>query len=142
MNTQNRRKSVTLGFLAGVGYFVVGVGLGELANWIGPVRGQFAVRLSAWVVSAAIFAFHIAYEHFRLRMKWMAVALHVALAAGFGAFLLAAAATVHALRVGSTAPIGLYLLALVLWPLIAGLPALVAGLVLAKILAVVWPRAA
>ena len=54
-----------------------------------------------------------------------------------GAFLLAAAATVHAATSASHAPYWLFLLALVLWPIITALPAflvaLVAGAVLARL---------
>lgn len=140
MNIQDRRKSFTAGFLAGVSYFVIGVGLGELANWMAPARGQFAVRLSAWVASAVVFAAHIGYEYFRLRNPSLGIALRVALAAAFGAFLLAAAATVHALRVGSTAPFWLYLLALVLWPLMTAVPAFVVGFLVLRVLQFVSPR--
>lgn len=125
--------------LGGV-YFIVGVVFGELAKWAGSEQGQHRWRLTAWVVSAFVFAAHIAHEHFRLRSRAPVLALHVALAAALGAFLLAAAATLHAMRLSSHAPYWLYLLALVLWPLMTGVPAFVAGFVGAKVLALVSPR--
>jgi len=125
--------------LGGV-YFIVGVVFGELAKWAGSEQGQFRWRLAAWGVSAAVYAAHIAYEHFRLRNRATALALHVALAAALGAFLLAAAATLHAMRLSSHAPYWLYLLALVLWPLMTGVPAFVVAFVGAKVLALVSPR--
>jgi hypothetical protein len=125
--------------LGGV-YFVVGVVFGELAKWAGSEQGQFRWRLAAWVVSAAVYGAHIAYEHFRLRSRAAALAFHVALAAALGAFLLAAAATLHAMRLASSAPYWLYLLALVLWPLMTGVPAFVVAFVGAKVLALASPR--
>lgn len=125
--------------LGGV-YFIVGVAFGELAKWAGSEQGQHRWRLTAWVVSAFVFAAHIAHEHFRLRSRATVLALHAALAAALGAFLLAAAATLHAMRLSSHAPYWLYLLALVLWPLMTGVPAFVVGFVGAKVLALVSPR--
>lgn len=119
--------------LGGV-YFVVGVVFGELAKWAGSEQGQFRWRLTAWVVSAFVFGAHIAHEHFRLRTRAIVLALRVALAAALGAFLLAAAATLHAMRLTSSAPYWLYLLALVLWPLMTGVPAFIAAFVGAKVL--------
>ena len=125
--------------LGGV-YFIVGVGFGELANSAGSEPGKFRWRLAAWAVSAVVYAAHIAYEHFRLRSRATVLALHVALAAALGTFLLAVAASLHAMRVSSHAPYWLYLLALVLWPLMTGLPAFVVAFVGAKVLALVSPR--
>jgi hypothetical protein len=125
--------------LGGV-YFVVGVAFGELAKWAGSEQGQFRWRLVAWVVSAFVFAAHIAYEHFRLRSRTAPLAFRVALAAALGAFLLAAAATLHAMRLTSSPPFWLYLLALVLWPLMTGVPAFVVAFVGAKVLALASPR--
>ena len=121
-------------------YFIVGVGFGELAKWAGSEQGQFRWRLTAWVVSAVVFAAHIAHEHFRLQSRATLLALHVALAAALGAFLLAAAATLHAIRLTTTAPFWFYLLALVLWPLMTGVPAFVSAFVGAKVLALISPR--
>lgn len=126
--------------LLGCVYFIVGVVFGELAKWAGSEQGQFRWRLTAWGVSAVVFAAHIAHEYFRLRSRGTALALHVSLAAALGAFLLAAAATIHAMRVSSHAPYWLYLLALVLWPLMTGVPAFVVAFVGAKVLALVSPR--
>ena len=125
--------------LGGV-YFVMGVVFGELAKRAGSEQGQFRWRLTAWVLSAAVFAAHIAHEHFRLRSRASVLALHVALAGALGAFLLAAAATLHAMRLTSTAPFWLYLLALVLWPLMTGVPAFVVAFVGAKVLVLIPPR--
>ena len=126
--------------LVGGVYFVVAVVFGELAKGAGSEQGQFRWRLAAWVCSAVVYAAHVAYEHFRLRSRSAALALRVALAAALGAFLLAAAATLHAMRISSSAPYWLYLLALVLWPLMTGVPAFVVAFVGAKALTLVSPH--
>ena len=126
--------------LVGWVYFVVGVVFGELVKWAGSEQGQFKWRLAAWVASAVMYSAHIAYEHFRLHSRAAALALRVALAAALGAFLLAAAATLHMIRLTSKAPFWLYLLALVLWPLMTGVPAFAVAFVGAKALALVSPR--
>lgn len=126
--------------LAGGVYFIVGVVFGELAKWADSEQGQLRWRLTAWVVGAFVFAAHIAHEHFRLRNRATVVALHVAMAAALGALMLAAAATLHAVRLSSHAPFWFYLLALVLWPLMTGVPVFVAAFVGAKVLALISPR--
>ena len=126
--------------LFGGAYFAIGILFGELARWAGTGRGQFAWRLTAWVVSLAVFIAHVAYEHYRQQNKAPRAALHVALAAALGALLLAMAATLHMMRLGSTAPYWLYLLALVLWPLMTGVPAFVAAFITARVVALVSPR--
>jgi hypothetical protein len=122
--------------LAGVVYFVVGYGSAALDPSVSD-RARFVWRLAAWALSAAVFAAHIGYEHFRLGDSPRAIALHSAAAVALGAFLLAAAATVHAATATSHAPFWRFLLALVLWPIITALPAflvaLVAGAVLARL---------
>src|SRR5207249_11455698 len=66
-------------------------------------------------------------------------ASHAALAVALGAFLLAVAATVHAVMVPSHAPYWRHLLALVAWPLLTGVPAFVVALVAAAGLGL-WRR--
>jgi hypothetical protein len=129
------RKAWVVAILAGVAYFVVGFGFARLDDFAISDRGRFMWRLGAWFVSAAVYAAHLGHEHFRLRNSPAAIALHAGMAVGLGAFLLAVAATVHALRVVSHAPYSRYLLALVLWPILTGLPAFLVALVIASVLA-------
>jgi len=95
---------------------------------------RFIWRLSAWIVSAAVFASHIAFEHFRLRNSARVTALQVAMAVAVGALLLAAAATIHKVIVPSRTPYSRFLLALVVWPVITALPAFVVSLAVAAVL--------
>src|SRR5437588_12392059 len=80
--------------LVGVVYLVVGVTFATLAGRSGSGQMRGVWRLVAWVVSAAAFAAHIGYEHFRLRHPPRRTALHAALAAALGAFGLVVAANV------------------------------------------------
>lgn len=135
MNATSRKPRARAAILAGVAYFVVGYGSAALDPSV-PDGARFVWRLAAWVVSAAVFAAHIGYERFRLDDLPRTIAPHVAAGVALGAFLLAAAATVHAATAASHAPYWRFLLALLLWPLITALPAflvaLVAGAVLAR----------
>jgi len=116
--------------LLGVFYAAVGI---AFAMPTGHVR---AWRLAAWIVSAAAFAGHVAYERFKLRSSPRTGALHVGLGAALGAFGLAIGANVHSLLLGSThAQRHLLLLALVSWPLITFLPAFLAALAAGRVLA-------
>ena len=93
-----------------------------------------AWRLAAWLVSGAVFAAHIGYEHFKLRNSTRTLAWHAAAAVAIGAFFLAVAAAFHSLSVESTIrPI--WLLAFVAWPVITAVPAFVVALVAGAMLA-------
>ena len=127
------------GVLAGVSYFVAGYGSAALDPTMpGPAR--FAWRLTSWVVCAAVFTMHLWHERFRLNQAPRALALHAAAAVALGAFLLAAAAGVHAMTVPSHAPYARFLAALVLWPLITGVPAFLVALLAGVLLARPRPR--
>ena len=86
------------------------------------------------MVSAVVYAAHIGYEHFRIRSSPRSTALHVAFGAAVGAFGLATAAIVHSLLTG-TGNLRLLRIALLIWPLITGVPAFVVALVLTAVLA-------
>jgi hypothetical protein len=84
--------------------------------------------LVAWLVCAAAFAVHLWYEHARLQSPPRRAALHVALAVALGAFLLAVWINVHAYwSAAGHRPFAV--LALVLFPVITGVPAFVVALV-------------
>ena len=109
--------------ILGVFYALVGI------LFAVPTTHAKAWRLAAWAVSGFAFAAHIAYERLRLRAKVPAAALHVALGAALGAFGLAVGANIHSLSVPSTTEHQQrLLLALVLWPLITGVPAFLVAL--------------
>jgi len=124
MNAPGRQSWLGTAILIGVLYSVIGIVFALPTN---HVRGW---RLAAWVVSAIVFAFHIGYEHFRLRSSPATTALHAALAVAVGAFGLAIAANVHEVFVAPSYRRTLAV-ALVAWPVITALPAFVAALVTA-----------
>ena len=86
------------------------------------------------MVSAVAYAAHIGYEHFRIHSSPRSTALHVAFGAAVGAFELAAGAILHSLQTG-TGNLRLLRIALLIWPLITGVPAFVVALVLTAVLA-------
>ena len=88
-----------------------------------------AWRLAAWLVSAAGYAAHIAYERVRLRSSPLASALHVAAGVALGAFGLAVGANIHSLSTGSTHEHQrLLLLSLGIWPVMTAVPAFLVAL--------------
>ena len=116
--------------LVGLLYALVGVAFA----W--PTHHVRAWRLAAWAVSAAAYAGHMCYERFGLGNAPRRAALHVALSAALGAFGLAVAATIHSLLSVSTSQHRrLLLIALVVWPVMTGLPACLVGLVASEVLA-------
>jgi hypothetical protein len=112
---------------------IIGIAFAALAREAGV-----AWRLAAWVISAALFAAHIGYEHARLRSPPRTAALHAALAVALGAFGLAVAATVHAVATASFR--GAFVIALVAWPILTGLPAYLFALALAAALSLARRR--
>lgn len=92
-------------------------------------------RLAAWAVSGVMYISQIAYEQFKLRNSRVATAVHAALAAGLGGFLLAVGAMVHAATVPTHAPYWRFLIAMVVWPIITLVPALLVALVITFVLA-------
>lgn len=133
MKESPRQAWVRTVVLAGIGYSAVGIVFAL------PATHVRAWRVAAWLVSAAGYTAHIAYEHFRLKNSPRSAALHVAFAVALGAFGLAVGANLHSLSTGSTVQHRqLLLLSLGIWPLMTALPAyLVAvgtGVVLARTL--------
>lgn len=91
------------------------------------------------MIAGLAFAIHVGLEHLRFRNAPQQTALHAAAAVGFGAFALAAAANIHALRAG-TGNQRLLAVALVLWPIITAVPAFMVALVSAVVLARLRPN--
>lgn len=114
--------------LVGVLYGAIGIVFALPAN-------QRFWRLAAWAVSGVIFVSQIAYEQLWLRNARVTTAVHAALAAALGGFLLAAGATIHAALTPIHAPYWRFLIALVVWPIITGVPALLVALVITVVLA-------
>jgi hypothetical protein len=116
--------------LVGVVYLVASIATAQLAATAASNRIQFFWRLSAFIVSAVVFAAHIAYEYFRVGNTARPTALHTSLAVAFGAFLLALVANIHDLGSASGYRPRM-LIALVAWPLLTAVPAFIVALLLA-----------
>ena len=117
--------------LVAVAYAAIGIVFARLAVDANHVR---VWRLAAWLVSAVVAAAHIWYEQYRLGSAPRPTALHAAGAVALGAFGLALAANVHWLFAGTHGqrpP----LLALPVWPVVTALPAFLAALAIAAVLA-------
>ncbi|MFN2326428.1 MAG: hypothetical protein ABR551_11145 [Gemmatimonadales bacterium] len=93
-----------------------------------PATDVHAWRVAAWVVSVAVYAAHIGYEHFRIRSSPRRTAMHVAVAVAIGAFALVAAGMLHDLWTTSTIR-PTWLLAFVVLPAVTALPAFLVGLI-------------
>jgi len=136
MDTLGKDQWLRALILLGVVYLIVGV---AFPNPSAANKLQFMWRLAAWLICIVAFAIHVALEHFRFRHSPRRTALHTALSVALGAFGLAVAANVHALRTG-TGNQRLLIPALVLWPLLTGVPAFLASLIAAAGLARLRPN--
>jgi ABC-type antimicrobial peptide transport system permease subunit len=125
-----RQQWVGEALLVAAVYIASGLLLGALANSAPAPQMRETWRLAAWIISLAAFGAQIAYEHFRLRSSPKLNALHVAAAVALGALGLAVAAAIHGVQVHRRFP----LFALVVWPLMAAVPAFIVGLIAATLL--------
>jgi uncharacterized protein (DUF486 family) len=116
--------------LVGALYCTIGIGFGAFAARSISHRTVVAWNVASFVVSAIVFAIHIGYEHFGLVNRPLLVALHASLAVALGAFLLAVSANIHSFRVANSNH-RLLAIALVVWPLMTGIPAFVVALIVA-----------
>ena len=119
--------------LVAVAYALSGVGFGILASSADANHARLW-RLAAWLASGVVAAAQIGYEHFRLGSSPRSTAWHAAGAVALGAFGLALAANIHSLLASGHGQ-RLPLIALVAWPVITAVPAFLAALVLAAVLA-------
>ena len=114
--------------LIGALYCTVGLAFGAFAGWSTSNRMVVAWRVASFVVSAIAFAIHIGYEHFTLANRPVKVALHTSLSVALGAFGLALAANIYAIGIPSASH-RLLAIAMVVWPLMTGIPAFVVALI-------------
>ena len=135
MDASSRKPWVGRVILLGLVYLTVGLVFGELADQSAFNHMHVVIwRLAAWVVSGAVYAAHILYEHFRLANSPRSTALHAAVAVAVGAFALAVVANLHGIWVASSHQ-RLLAFALVAWPALAAIPAFVIALIAAAGLA-------
>jgi uncharacterized protein (DUF486 family) len=128
MDKTSRRMWPWILVLVGALYCTIGISFGVFAAWSSSNRMVVGWRVASFVVSAIIFAIHIGYEHFGLGNRPLVVALHTSLAVALGAFLLAVAANIHSIGVAASNH-RLLAIALVVWPIMTGIPAFVVALI-------------
>jgi hypothetical protein len=133
MNRQADQRWLRIALLFAIVYPVVGITFGALPAASNELRITW--RLAAWLLSAAAFAGHLGYEHSHLRSSPPRAALHTSLAVALGAFALAVWVNVHAHLVVSSHQSPLAPLALVLFPVVTGVPAFVVALIAGALLA-------
>ena len=130
MNNQKRRLWLRAVLLTGAIYCTIGITFSAFAARSSH-RMAVAWNLASFGVSLVVFAIHIGYEHFSLGNRPLIVGLHTALAVALGSFLLAVSANIHSFRVANSQH-GLLAIALVVWPLMTGIPAFVVALIAAR----------
>jgi len=133
-NLQNRPLWISHAILIGIVYALIGVFFGV------PNTHVQAWRYAAWIASAIVYATHIYYEYFRQRNSAKATALHVAIAVAIGGLTLAIGAVFHSFFVSPNYSRWRFGLALVLWPVLTGLPAFVVALVITVLLNLFRPN--
>jgi hypothetical protein len=115
-----------------VAYAVVGLASAALAGGAATPKGMQLWRLSAFAISGFVVLVHVALE----RLVWLqpprGAAVRVGLGGALGGFGLAVAANVHDLLSADGYRPGM-LIALLAWPLLTGIPALVTAYLIALV---------
>lgn len=126
---------------ASVYWLISGVALAELAGRATDEPARFAWRMTSWILGAITITLHIAWEQLRLRTRPLTAGCRVAIGVAIGMALLAATALIRAFATGTGKP-GSLGLAIVLWPVIAGVPTFLATLAASALLRLVMPPSA
>jgi hypothetical protein len=129
MSNQKRRLWLRAVLLTGAIYCTIGITFSAFAARSSH-RMAVAWNVASFAVSLVVFAIHIGYEHFSLGNRPLIVGLHTAFAVGLGGFLLAVSANIHSIGV-ATSNHRLLAIALVVWPLMTGIPAFLVALIAA-----------
>ena len=132
MNDSGSQRWLSSATLVGLLYLAIGITSATLAGAAASNQMRFFWRLSAFIISAVVFAAHIAYEHFRLRNGARPTAWHASAGVAFGAFALALAANIHDVSSASGYRPRM-LIALLAWPALTAVPAFLVALVVATV---------
>lgn len=125
MESPTRRSSIRRVVLVGAIYFAIGA---VFSTFSAPtVLGNVIVawRVTAWLISAGVFAWQIWGDRVKFRRTKLATALNAACAAAIGAFALGARVALHSAHPS--------MLALLLWPAVTAVPAFVVALIVAAV---------
>lgn len=134
-----RQRWLSMAIFVGAIYLAVAIISSALAGAAASEQMRFFWRLSAFVISAVVFAAHIFYEHFRLRNTARLTAWHATVAVALGAFALALMANIHDLG-SATGYRPRMLVALLAWPILTGVPAFFVALMVTFGLALKHPN--
>ena len=136
----DNRKWFIYAIICAVIYPIVGIVFGALGNpSVAPALRTFW-RLAAWCACAVTFGVHFFYECRLLHSRVLATAAHTSLAVALGASLLAVWINIHGLWAVSAHHSPLAPLALVIFPLVTGVPAFFVALVAGAMLNQIGPR--
>lgn len=136
MESSGRRRWLRTVIPFGAAYVVVGIVTAELAGSAGSSQARTVWRLAAWGVSLLLFGSQLGVERIRFSNTTLRSALHTSAAVALAALALAAAGPVR--THWGTDSQQRALMALLLWPVLTGLPsflvALGAGAALGRVL--------
>ena len=132
MNQIKNSKHIKQIILFGLFYLVIGIMSALITNPMETAGMQAAFRLFALALAITVFVFHIRLELFQYSSSLLISALNGAIATAVGSFLLAVLANVYNILTAEDNKNQL-LLALIIWPAVTGLLALLGGYVVAKI---------
>src|SRR5262250_3513701 len=132
-DVQSKPPWISHAILIGIVYALIGIFFAV------PSTHVQAWRYAAWITSAIVYATHICFEYFRQRNSAKSTALHVAIAVAIGGLALAIGAVIHSLFVSPNYSRWRFGLALVVWPILTGVPAFVVALVITLLLNLVRP---
>lgn len=113
-------------------YVATGLLTAEVANAAATSQGRTGWRLAAWLLSGLIFVVHVAVERVHAGHDVRRAARHAACAVAIAAFIIAAVGPVRS-HWGAQNFWRVVALSLLLWPLLTGLPAWLAALVVGQI---------
>ena len=130
MDAPERQPWVPAAVLLGLAYFVINFAFGKFAAWSASDSMWITWNRLAFFICVVAFAFHIGYEHFRLRNSPRVTASHVSIAVALGAFALALAGNIHDLGSASGYRPRM-LIALAAWPFLTAVLAFIVALGLA-----------
>jgi hypothetical protein len=134
MDASDGKRWLRAVLLLGAVYFVIAIAFGEFASRAESNSTRETWNRLAFLASGIAFAVHIGYEHFRLGNSSRVTASHASIAVALGAFALALKANINDLGSASGYRPRM-LIALVVWPLLTGVPAFIVALVAAAGLA-------
>ena len=110
---------------------LVYVVIGRVFSW--PTEHVKEWRLAAWIVSLAVFSLHLTYERLRLQHSPLMTSLHAAFAVALGSIGIAVAGLLYTVSQGI--PVGArWVIALVVFPLVTGVPAFIGAYVVTALL--------